>query len=147
ELVTALTTRRGFRAAMRLYNPQPRKLPNGIIDRWWSEYDRAAARAALAFYRATPPEIMERLAGPLAALDRPGLVLWGAHDPALPTEQAYRQRRSFPSAEVVVLEHSGHWPYLDDPDRSRQLIVSFLERQLMPGPASGRQTETVRRSA
>jgi pimeloyl-ACP methyl ester carboxylesterase len=130
EVMTALTNRPGFRFVMRLYNPQPRKLPAEVVDRWWQDYDLRTRRAALGFYRATPPVSMERLVEPLRKLDVPALVVWGAHDPAVPLEQADRQRESFPSAEVVVLEDSGHWPYLDDPDGAAEAILPFLERQL-----------------
>jgi pimeloyl-ACP methyl ester carboxylesterase len=130
ELITALTNRPGFRAAMRFYNPQPRKLPVEIIDRWWQDYGLRTRRAALGFYRATPPVSMERLVSPLRSLDVPALVVWGAHDPAVPVDQAERQRQSFPSAEVAVFEDSGHWPYLDDPERTAKVVVPFLERQL-----------------
>jgi pimeloyl-ACP methyl ester carboxylesterase len=130
ELIRLTTNHVTFRAAMRLYNPQPRKLPEEFIERLWRYYDLDTRRAALRFYRSTPPPIMERLAPPLRALDRPALVLWGAHDPAVPVEQADRQRQSFPSAEVVVLEDSGHWPHVDDPEGAADAIVPFLERQL-----------------
>jgi len=130
ELMTILTTRLAFRAVMRMYNRQPRELPPEIFERWWEDYDLASRRAGLRFYRATPPVAMERLVEPLRRLDRPALVVWGAHDPAVPVEQAERQRRSFPSADVVVLPDSGHWPYLDDPEGASAAIVPFLERQL-----------------
>jgi pimeloyl-ACP methyl ester carboxylesterase len=127
ELITALTNRAGFRAVMRLYNPQPRKLPPGIVDRWWDDYELRTRRAALSFYRATPPVVMERLVEPLRRLDRPALVVWGAHDPAVAVEQADRQRESFPSAEVAIFEDSGHWPYLDNPERATNAIITFLQ--------------------
>jgi pimeloyl-ACP methyl ester carboxylesterase len=73
---------------------------------------------------------MGLLAPLLAPLDRPALVLWGAHDPFVSVEQAANQRESFPRAEVVVLDDSGHWPFLDDPDRAAAAIVPFLRGQL-----------------
>ena len=130
DLGLRLATRGGFNAFMRYYNPQPRKLPPEVVDRWWAGYDLATRRAMLAFYRATPEKAMERLVEPLRELDVPALVLWGRHDRGVPVEQAELQRRSFPSADVVILEESGHWPYLDDPDRAADAIVPFLERQL-----------------
>jgi pimeloyl-ACP methyl ester carboxylesterase len=130
ELMAAATTHAGFRAAMRRYNPQPRKLPDEHVERWWRDYDRGTRRAGMRFYRAAPPSSIERIAPALSRLDRPALVLWGAHDRFLPVEQAHLQRRSFPSAEVVILEDSGHWPFLDDPDRAAEHVVPFLERQL-----------------
>jgi pimeloyl-ACP methyl ester carboxylesterase len=129
DLLALATTRPAFRAFMRQYNPQPRKLPEEFVERIWNEYDLGTRRAALRFYRRTPPPVMEPLAPALARLDRPALVVWGAHDPAVPLEQAERQRRSFPSAEVVVFEDSGHWPHIDDPERAAATIVPFLQRQ------------------
>lgn len=130
DAIVRMATRSGFRAFMRFYNPQPRPLPEAVVDRWWAGYTLPTRRAMLSFYRATPEKAMERLIEPLARLDVPALVIWGAHDPAVPVEQAWRQRESFPSAEVVVLDDSGHWPYLDDPDATAGAVVPFLERRL-----------------
>ena len=130
ELLVHATTRRGFRAAMRLYNPQPRPLPETALERMWRDYEPATRRAALRFYRATPAEVMQLLRPTLSALDPPALVVWGAHDPAVPVEQAERQRESLPSAEVVVLDDSGHWPMLDDPDGVAGALLPFLKRQI-----------------
>jgi len=140
EIATALTNGPGFRLAMRLYNPQPRKLPSEVIDRWWQNYPLATRRAALSFYRATPPEGMQRLAAPMSALDVPCLVAFGAHDPAVPIDQAQKQKLSFPSAEVVHLPDSGHWPYLDDPERTSELIIPFLQEQVGAPAASAAGT-------
>jgi pimeloyl-ACP methyl ester carboxylesterase len=133
ELLVRTTTRRGFRTAMRLYNPQPRPLPEAALERMWRDYEPATRRAALRFYRATPAEVMGLLRPTLSALDPPALVIWGAYDPAVPVEQAERQRESFPSAEVVVLDDSGHWPMLDDPASVAAALVPFLRRHLNAG--------------
>lgn len=125
-----LATKLFFRAFLRYYNPQPRPLPREVIERWWASYSLPTRRAMVAFYHATAEAAFERLREPLAKLDVPAMVLWGAHDPAVPVAQAHRQRESFPGAEVVVLEDSGHWPYLDDPEASAQAIIPFLARQL-----------------
>jgi pimeloyl-ACP methyl ester carboxylesterase len=132
ELMARMTTRTGFRIVMRRYNPQPRPLPDRHLERWFEDYGLATRRSMIGFYRATAPGAMARLRDPLRELDRPALVLWGAHDPAVPASQAARQRESFPSAEVVVLDESGHWPYLDDPERSAKAILPFLREQLKP---------------
>jgi len=123
----------GFRTIMRIYNPAPQKLPNEVLQRWWRDYDRATRRAVVRFWRATPPSAFERIAPVLRRLDRPALALWGANDRFTPVEQAERQRESFPDAEVVVLEDSGHYPNLDDPSRAAEAIVPFLRHQLRCG--------------
>jgi pimeloyl-ACP methyl ester carboxylesterase len=129
-LMVRTTTRAGFRAAMRLYNPQPRPLPPAAVERMWRDYVPATRRAAQRFYRATPAEVMQLLQPALRALDPPTLVIWGAHDPAVPVLQAERQRESFPSADVVVLDDSGHWPMLDDPEGVERALVPFLRGHL-----------------
>jgi pimeloyl-ACP methyl ester carboxylesterase len=132
-LMVRTTTRAGFRAAMRLYNPQPRPLPPAALERMWRDYVPATRRAAQRFYRATPAEVMQLLQPALRALDPPALVIWGAHDPAVPVEQAERQRESLPSAEVVVLDDSGHWPMLDDPEGLEGALLPFLRSHLSAG--------------
>lgn len=127
ELLQATTTRPAFRLLFRRGNP--RGLPRSFVDRMYDEYDRGTRRAVLRLYRATAPDMSEYV--PLArALDRPALVVWGRHDPYIPLEQAERQRESFPSAEVVVLDQSGHWPFADDPDGVERAVLPFLERVL-----------------
>jgi pimeloyl-ACP methyl ester carboxylesterase len=76
---------------------------------------------------------MESFSSGLRALDRPALVVWGAQDPYIPVAQADLQRRSFPRAEVHVLDDSGHWPFVDDPERTRELVVPFLRRVVGAG--------------
>jgi pimeloyl-ACP methyl ester carboxylesterase len=95
-----------------------------------AHYDRGTRRAAMRFYRATPAEVMGALTSVLRPLNRPALVLWGANDPFVPVEQADRQRVSFPSAKVVVLADSGHWPHIDDPESAARVIAPFLRDQL-----------------
>jgi pimeloyl-ACP methyl ester carboxylesterase len=127
--LVARGARLGLRPVMRFFDRAPRRLAGDVIERWSREYDWGTRRAMLRFYRSTPASAFERLAPSLRQLDRPALVLWGAHDPFVPVEQAERQRESFPSAEVVVLEDSGHYVHLDDPGGTAQVVVPFLRRQ------------------
>jgi pimeloyl-ACP methyl ester carboxylesterase len=92
--------------------------------------DPGTQRAILRLYRATPADEFGRLHAALSPLDPPTLVVWGRHDPYLKVEQAERQRDTFPRAEVVVLEDSGHWPMWDAPDELADVVVPFLERQM-----------------
>jgi pimeloyl-ACP methyl ester carboxylesterase len=59
-------------------------------------------------------------------MDRPALVIWGARDPYLPVALAERQREAFPSAEIEILEDSGHWPFADNPEAVGRLVEPFL---------------------
>jgi pimeloyl-ACP methyl ester carboxylesterase len=62
-------------------------------------------------------------------------VIWGALNRFVLVEQAERQRESFPSAEVIVLENSRHYPQLDNPVATAAAVIPFLKAQLS-SPAS-----------
>lgn len=128
-LATILSPRLLSRGLRRLES-QPHRLPAAAITRMAASFDRGTRLAAMRFYRATPAEAMGALAPVLRELDRPALVIWGRHDPFVPVEQAALQRESFPSAEVVIFEDSGHWPHIDNPERAAAAIVPFLSQQL-----------------
>ncbi len=126
ELFMATATRPAFRMLMKIGNP--RGLPPDFVDRMYDDFDTPTRKAVLKLYRASPSSAMEQLSAGLRALDRPALVVWGAKDPYIPVEQADLQLRTFPSAEVHVLDDSGHWPFIDNPERTRELVVPFLRR-------------------
>ena len=63
-------------------------------------------------------------------LGRSALVVWGKHDPYIPVQLAYRQREVFPDAQIVILEQSGHFPFLDDPSGVAAAVLPFLRQQV-----------------
>jgi pimeloyl-ACP methyl ester carboxylesterase len=108
----------------------PRGLPRDVVERLYRCLkEPGTQRAVLRLYRATDvAAVAEDLHRRLHGVDRPVLVVWGRHDPYLPVAQAERQRETFPRAEVVVLDDSGHWPMLDDPVALEQVVLPFLAR-------------------
>jgi pimeloyl-ACP methyl ester carboxylesterase len=132
ELIQAASTRLVFRLALARGNP--RRLPASFVDRMADNYDWATRRAVLRFYRATElSEIASRYSAALRDVQVPTLVLWGRHDPYFPVRFAERQRQVFPAARVVILEESGHWPFVDDPAGVRAAFVPFLRDSLRGG--------------
>ncbi len=136
EAFMATTTRPAFRLLARQGNP--RGLPREYVDRAFDEFDRKTRRAVLKLYRATsdPSGVGRRQAEALRPLDRPALVVRGQHDPYIPVRYAEVQREAFPSAKVVVLERSGHWPFVDDPEGVAAATVPFLREQVTEPTAS-----------
>jgi pimeloyl-ACP methyl ester carboxylesterase len=131
ELFMATSTRAGFRFSLKHGNP--RGLPRAFVDRMYHDFDRGTRRAVLRLYRATNDpggEMVVQLTAALRSLDRPALVLWGRHDPYVPSRFAEYQREVFPRARIVLLENSGHWPFADDPESVGREVVSFLREQL-----------------
>ena len=58
-------------------------------------------------------------------VDCPVLILHGRHDP-IPLEASEALSRALPDARLVVLEHSGHVPYVEEPDALFSAIERFL---------------------
>jgi pimeloyl-ACP methyl ester carboxylesterase/flavin-dependent dehydrogenase len=130
EVFQATTNRSGLRTALRHGNP--RGLPRAFVDRMYDDMDAGTSRAILSLYRATddPGAGGRVLADMLRPLDRPALVVWGAHDPYIPVGMAERQREAFPRAQIEILEGSGHWPFADDPDGVGRVVEPFLRSVL-----------------
>jgi pimeloyl-ACP methyl ester carboxylesterase len=128
ELFQATATRRAFRTI--IDRSEPRGLPRPFVERMFDQYDRRTKRAVLKLYRATdePGAPEPQLVAALTAADPPALVIWGGGDPYLPSSYAERQREFLSRAEVHVLPHSGHWPFVDDPTAVESLLLDFLAR-------------------
>jgi len=128
EVVMAATNRRSWRRAFGAGD----ELPVAFVDRMYDEFDRGTRRAVLRLYRATPVPYpgAEGWLETLRELDRPGLVVWGAKDPYLAPRRIDEIRRAFPSAEVAMLDQSGHFPFIDDPEATAAAVVPFLRSQL-----------------
>jgi pimeloyl-ACP methyl ester carboxylesterase len=142
ELFWLQLTRPFFLFGVQQGQSPSRPLPLDFANRLYDDLDRETRCAIIASYRAADePEInafAEHQASVLAQdPSRPALVIWGAGDPYLPVEMAERQRQGFPSAQVEVFEDSGHWPFADNPDRAKSLIIPFLERAV--AETAGRQ--------
>lgn len=130
ELVMLATRRRRWRETMNAGDAQP--LPSGFADRMYDDYDWATRRAVLKLYRAMPlpyPPVAGWI-DQLGRLNRPALIVWGRKDPHLAERRVDELRRAFPSAETVLLEESGHFPFADDPERTAEAVIPFLRRQL-----------------
>jgi pimeloyl-ACP methyl ester carboxylesterase len=141
EAHMASTTREGFNRTLQSANP--RGLPRDYVDRMYDGYDRATRCAALRYYRSAirleNADMGRRQAAALREDPRPALVIWGDKDIFIPSKHAQDQREAFPDAQIHVLEDSGHWPFVDNAERTRELFVSFLRPTLaVLRPRAGR---------
>lgn len=128
ELFMATTTRAGTRFVTRRTE---RRLSPARIDRIHDAFsDPATKRAILRMYRAgkrtAVAEWAANTAERLRPLDRPALVIWGTEDAYIPVRHAEFNRQAFPHAELSVVDGSGHWPFLDNPDRVADDVCRFL---------------------
>jgi pimeloyl-ACP methyl ester carboxylesterase len=137
ELEMAGTTRQSFNAANQFSNPRP--FPSGFLDRMYDDYDRGTRCAILGYVRsfsASAEAKWEAQQATFSKLRLPALVIWGDKDPYIPPSQAENQKNAFPAAEVHVIPNAGHWPFVDEPELTRSLVVSFLRRTTARRPAA-----------
>jgi pimeloyl-ACP methyl ester carboxylesterase len=129
ESFWATVNRQAWRYGMQIGQDE-RPLPFSFLDQVYDDLDRATRCTILHVYRSAEASEVEATgraqARVLARRRRPALIVWGAHDPYLPPAMAQRQREPFPAASVHVLDGSGHWPFADDPVRTRALVLPFV---------------------
>jgi pimeloyl-ACP methyl ester carboxylesterase len=87
----------------------------------WNAKNHAAHRGRLALGTPKP------LHAELPRLRNPALLLWGAEDRSTPTERAVLMQRLIQGSELHVLSPCGHWPQVDQRDRSWQIVTQFLQ--------------------
>ncbi|MEJ7584856.1 MAG: alpha/beta hydrolase [Acidimicrobiales bacterium] len=62
----------------------------------------------------------------LGELAAPTLVIGGRHDRAIPVRHAEELADGIVDARLVIFEHSGHFPYLEEPGRFSLILREFL---------------------
>ncbi|MDZ7681370.1 MAG: alpha/beta hydrolase [Fodinibius sp.] len=55
------------------------------------------------------------------------LLLWGRNDDAAPLYQAERMARGIKHAELVVIDHAGHYAFLDRPSHFASIAKAFFK--------------------
>jgi pimeloyl-ACP methyl ester carboxylesterase len=112
------------RAILKLVLKNPKALNDELVQIFsenWNEKNHAANRGRLAL--GTPkPLHME-----LPRLRNPALLLWGAEDRSSVTERAVLMQRLIEGSELHVLSPCGHWPQVDQRDRTWQIVTQFIQ--------------------
>lgn len=62
----------------------------------------------------------------LSEIQTPVLILSGKHDFILPPAYAEDLHRSLPNSELVVFENSGHFPFIEEPDKFIDTLSNWL---------------------
>ncbi len=58
----------------------------------------------------------------------PTLVVWGEKDKIIPVGHGHDAHAAMPASELVVFEHCGHFPHVEEPHRFAEVLLDFLER-------------------
>jgi pimeloyl-ACP methyl ester carboxylesterase len=66
----------------------------------------------------------------------PLLLIWGERDSIIPVAHGRAAHERLPSSRLEVLEHSGHFPQVDEPECFLEVLLDFLEETEPAGIAS-----------
>ena len=112
--------------------------PDRLEDAWYEaavdEFQRvfSTPRGRIAFFSAARQIYLEEPHGEvgfwdrLKGLERPALFVWGERDVLVPPGFARHVERALPEVESVILEDCGHVPQYELPDRTHELVRTFL---------------------
>ncbi len=64
----------------------------------------------------------------LSTIIQPTLIIAGKHDVHVSPSQSEIMHKKIPNSQYVLLEHCGHFPWLDDPNGFVKLVVEYLSR-------------------
>ncbi len=85
------------------------------------------ARASTAYYRSLWRSALQLRLWLPRKVARPCMILWGAHDPALPVSLLRGIERHFTvPPRIELLPRTGHWVVEEQPERSLALMREFL---------------------
>ena len=117
ELAMYLMRHTQFSAAMKKSAPI---LTDSQIKSNYNSLTLRNRRMILRFYRALDPIIFKQWEGQLQTLSErfPFQVIWGRKDTFLPVALSKR----FGTDNVHILEHTGHWPMLEQAEKVQKLI-------------------------
>jgi pimeloyl-ACP methyl ester carboxylesterase len=68
-----------------------------------------------------------KLTSRLGRIKAPTLVVWGTEDRLLPRALGEAYQRGIPGASLVLIDHCGHLPPLEAPERFARAALDFLE--------------------
>jgi pimeloyl-ACP methyl ester carboxylesterase len=57
----------------------------------------------------------------------PVQIIWGTEDVVLPVGHAWMAHAAMPGSRLEIFEHSGHFPFHDDPDRFIEIVERFID--------------------
>jgi pimeloyl-ACP methyl ester carboxylesterase len=63
----------------------------------------------------------------LPKIDFPSLIVWGKNDKITPIHQAKAMHVALPKSKLVVMEHSGHFPFCDEPKKFTSVVSDFIQ--------------------
>lgn len=101
------------------------KLDQAIIDRYYELFRREGNRQAYIDRGQTPNNYNVDL---LNTIDIPTLILWGANDEWITSDDAVKFKKRIKNAKVIIYNKMGHVPMEEDPEKTANDVNDFLTK-------------------
>jgi pimeloyl-ACP methyl ester carboxylesterase len=70
--------------------------------------------------------VREDLTGLMPCIKTPTLLVWGENDQDTPVSSGAKMQQLIPGSELVILEHAGHFSYIDQQSQFSLHVKRFL---------------------
>lgn len=128
ERLIASYTREGFGEGMAGLSAG---ITQEALDEYWKAFADETRRAGhLELYRSGDFEKLVPYQGCLAGLDIPTLIVWGSEDRFASVKLARRFHDELPGSELEIFDGAGHFVWEDEPERTTEALVGFLDRRV-----------------
>jgi 4,5:9,10-diseco-3-hydroxy-5,9,17-trioxoandrosta-1(10),2-diene-4-oate hydrolase len=67
----------------------------------------------------------------LAKISVPTLIIWGKQDTLIPVIYSKDFVSSIKNCQFVEMESSGHTPYVEEPEKFSEVVLRFLDQQMV----------------
>ncbi len=103
----------------------PELVSEALVERYYQLSLREGNRSALSErFKQTKPGA---LASRIPTIQVPTLILWGAKDKLIPLKHGERFNTEIPNSQLLVFDELGHVPHEENPQRTVDAVLSFLD--------------------
>ncbi|CAA9484682.1 MAG: hypothetical protein AVDCRST_MAG67-1028 [uncultured Solirubrobacteraceae bacterium] len=121
-IAVGLATKRILRHLSRRASAGKGPLPEPFVSNVAENFDLGTERATLQLLRSASPEVLAQAGAKLGAIGAPALVLWGREDPYIAARFGAGYAAALGDATLEVVEHAGHWPWIDRPELATRIV-------------------------
>ena len=127
KLLTFITPRFMVRASLENVYFDKSKVADSLVERYFELTLRAGNRQAFVDrFKMSGNELAYKN---IKNIQQPTLILWGAEDNLIPSENAKKFHEDLPNDTLVILENTGHTPMEESPVESLKPVLDFLKRK------------------
>ena len=114
---------RAIDASIRFYDPSKALTMDSTIDKNTANNGRMIQSLVITDFNRKQQDINAKL----ATIDVPTLILHGDFDP-IPIASAEYIQQMIPTAKLVIIKESGHFPFVEQPERFSEAIREFMQK-------------------